>query len=277
MKSIYTFINYRHYLKAFYEAKKAANKAFSYQTFALCAGFTTKSYLIEIIAGRKSLSKNSIYKVAEAMGLKKKETEYFEALVLFNEAKAIKEREFYFDRIKTLAGKAKAKHIGVDQYRYFSQWYHPVIRELVTMGCFKGDFAQLAKQLKPSISQKQAKESVDLLLSLGLIKKSAGSTYKLSDANVTTGDEVTSLAILKYQQENLGLATQALDTVPVRERDISTLTAGISAECAGILKKEIQLFRKRLIQIIDDDKNPDRVVQINFQFFPVSEMPKQEQ
>jgi uncharacterized protein (TIGR02147 family) len=68
----------------------------------------------------------------------------------------------------------------------------------------------------------------------------------------------------------LKLASNALEQVSTPRRDISTLTAGVSEEGFNIIKKEIQLFRKRLVQLIDEDKNQDRVYQINFQLFPLT-------
>jgi uncharacterized protein (TIGR02147 family) len=268
--NIITYTNYRHLIKDFYDSNKQRNPAFSYQAFARKAGFKTKSYLIDVIAGRKPLSKESILRVARAMGLKKKETEFFEALVHFNDATVLNDREFYFGRLKAVAGKSSAETLQTDQYAYFSQWYHPVIRELVTQNGFNGNIEGLAKRVLPAISARQAKDAVEVLLRLNLLQKTAGGRFKLKDAALTTGDEVTSLAILKYQQKAIELASEALDRIPAAKRDISTVTAGVSEEGFSILKKEIQLFRKRLVQIIDEDKNQDRVYQINFQLFPLT-------
>jgi uncharacterized protein (TIGR02147 family) len=268
--NIFTYTNYRHLLKDFYEDMKRKTPAFSYHVFAQKAGFKTKSYLIDVIAGRKALSRESVLRVTRAMGLKKKETEFFETLVHFNDAAILKDREIYFGRLKTIAGKSSAKTLQTDQYAYFSEWYHPVIRELLTQEGFDGDSESLAKRVLPSISARQTKDAVALLLRLNLIQKAPGGRFKLKDTALTTGDEVTSLAILKYQHKALELAAEALERVPAPKRDISTLTAGVSEEGFNIVKKEIQLFRKRLVQIIDEDKNQDRVYQVNFQLFPLT-------
>ena len=93
---IFIYTDYRKFLKDYYENKKKENKSFSYQRFANKAGFKTKTFLFNVIRGDKPLSKKSILNLAQAMKLKKKETDYFETLINFNESKTVKEREYYF-------------------------------------------------------------------------------------------------------------------------------------------------------------------------------------
>lgn len=276
MPDIFNYTDYRLFIKDFYEEKKKASAAFSYQVFAQKAGFRTNSYLIDVINGRKALSKTSIYDVAKAMDLKKKETEFFDVLVHFTHAKKNKEREFYFERIKSMAGKTSRKIVGVEQYDFYSKWYHAVIRELVVMKDFNGDLHTLARRLNPPVTVKQARESVDLLLRLGMIEKQASGKYRLKDTTIHTGDEISSLAIYHYQQQGLKMAGQALDKVSAKARDISTFTTGISESCFTAMKKEIQDFRSRMEQLAQEDRSQDRVYHMNIQFFPVSTLPKKE-
>ena len=270
MRDVLTYTSYRELIKDYYDAKKSENPSFSYQVFAQRSGFKAKTYLLDIISGKRPLSKKSLLNVATAMGLKKRETDYFETLVNFNNSKSSKEKEYYFERLKSLAGRTGAQKITSNQYDYFSQWYHVAIRELVTMKGFKGNYKTLAKKLNPRITPKQAKDSVQLLLRLGMIQKMASGTFKQKDPQISTGDELYSLAVLKHQQETLKLANEALERIPVENRDISTVTAGISYKCFGVVKQEIQLFRKRLLSIIEEDQGVDVVYQINFQLFPLT-------
>jgi len=276
MPDIFSYTNYRDLIKDYHEEQKRTRSSFSYQIFAQKAGFSTKTYIIEVVSGKKKLSKGSLFNVAKAMNLNKKETDYFEALVNFNHAKKLKEREFYFDRLKSLSGKSSAKMIGSSQYAFFSEWYHLVVRELVAMTDFNGDFNQLARKVKPRITAKQAKDSVKLLLDLGMIQKTASGKYKLTESTLSTGDELTSLAVLQHQKKTLELGIEALEKFPTEMRDISTVSAGISEKGFRTIKKEIQLFRKHLQGLIEQDKDLDRVYQINFQLFPLTEIPKKE-
>ena len=275
MPDIFAYTSYARFLRDWYAERKRRNPKFSYETLSRKAGFKSRSNLIEVSTGKKALTPSRIFGVAKALELGPRESEYFETLVRFNNAGTLKEREFHLARLGNLAGKSPGRVISEGQFAYFSEWHHPVIRELVCMPGFDGELGRLAKTLRPPVTARQAKQSVDLLLRLGLLEKTAQGRYRQADGAIQTEDELSSYIILRYQRENLGLAEEALDTVEPRHRDISTLTAGVSEACFLTLKKEIQAFRRHLSKIVEKDEGPDRVYQLNLQFFPVSEIPSQ--
>lgn len=270
MPDIFSYNSYARFIKDYYEEKKRKNRSFSYAAFAQKAGFKTRSYLIEVAAGKKELSRASLFGVAKAMELGAKETEYLEALVGFQHAATFKEREHHFRKLGALARKAPGRILGGSEHGYFSEWWHPVVRELAAMDRFDGDFGKLAKSVRPAITARQAKESVEHLLRLKLLVKTASGRYRQADGAVRTEDELTSFLILKYQKENLRLADEALDGVEAGDRDISTFTAGVSKACYAAIKKELQAFRAHLADLVGKDQGADRVYQLNLQLFPVS-------
>ncbi len=276
MPDLFAYTSYSRFIKDFQAEKKKEGHGFSFEAFARKAGFKTRSYLIEVATGKKELSHGSLYNVARAMELGPKETEYFEALVGFQHAATFKEREFHFRKLGVLAGRTSGHMLEESQHAYFSEWWHPVIREMACMGGFKGDMARLGQSLRPPLTAKQTKESVALLLNLGLLVKMPSGRYRQADGVVRTADELSSFVVMKYQKENLRLADEALDKVDPEERDISTLTTGISASCYLEIKREIQSFRNHIAQLASKDKGQDRVYQLNLQFFPFTANQKKE-
>lgn len=270
MPDIFAYTSYARFIKDYYTWKKRESRAFSYEVFARKAGFKTRSYLIEVAAGKKVLSRSSVHGVARAMELGPKETEYFESLVGFRHAATFKEREFHLRKLEMLAGKPPGRILADSQFAYFSAWWHPVVRELVCMARFDGDFGKVAKAVRPAITARQARESVELLLRLGLLRKAASGRYLQADGAVRTADELTSYVVLQYQKDCLRLADEALDDVPLAARDISTFTAGISAACYAAIKRELLSFRAHLAGLVEKDQGADRVYQLNIQLFPAS-------
>ena len=65
-------------------------------------------------------------------------------------------------------------------------------------------------------------------------------------------------------------AAHALDNIPRTERDISCLTLCISEAKLDEIKQRVRQFRQELLQAAERDDQPGRVVQINFQVFPLS-------
>jgi uncharacterized protein (TIGR02147 family) len=274
MPDIFTYTDHRLFLKDYYDEKKRLQPSFSYQYFANRAGLKSKTFIYKVIVGQKALSKSAVFAVAQAMGLKKRETEYFEAMVNFTQARTEREREFYFNHFQTFGRHHSAAQLRQDQYTYFSKWYYPALRELVAILDFKNDFKLLARSLDPPITVVQARKAVRLLLDLGLIKRTPSQRYCQTDKSLTTGDHVQSLAVQAFQKENLRLAAEAIDRHKRYDRDISTLTASISEAGFKRICEEIAAFRKKLAAIIEKDEPADRVYQINFQAFPLSTLPK---
>jgi uncharacterized protein (TIGR02147 family) len=272
---VYEYTNYRLFLKDFHAGKKAANAGYSYQSFALKAGFKSKASLANITSGRQSLSMSKIFEVARAMSLGKKETEYFDSLVHFNEAKTIQEREYHFERMRNLAQRSPAARLMDSQYDYYSKWYHCAIRELVTIVDFNNNFALLGTMVEPPITPAQAKKSVALLKHLGMITESSTGRYCQTETLLSTGDEVKSLALQKYHQAHLHLASESINRHTRYQRDISSITAGVSRQGFKQIKFEIQQFRKRLLEIIGKDMPAAAVYQIAFQTYPLSKLPKE--
>ena len=68
----------------------------------------------------------------------------------------------------------------------------------------------------------------------------------------------------------LDLAKRALDHLPREERDISSLTLCVAEAALPLLKQRIREFRQELLQLAAQEASPERVVQLNFQMFPLS-------
>ena len=273
MLRIYAYTNSRQFLKDYYEERKKAQPSFSYQYFANKAGFKSKSFIYKVITGQKALSKDAVFALAQAMELKKQETEYFEVIVNFTQAKSAREREFYFNRIQSFGKNKSIAQLRRDQFDYFSKWYLPAIREMVTYLDFKDDFKVLARSLNPPITTIQARHAVKLLCKLDLIERLPSGRYCQTDKAITTGSEMKSLAVTMFQKENLRLAAESLERHDSRDRDLSTLTVGVTEKGAQHIAEEIALFRKRLIELVEKEEPVDRVYQINFQLFPLSTLP----
>jgi uncharacterized protein (TIGR02147 family) len=273
MNAVFEYTNYRHFLKDYYEARKAES-GFTYRDFAKLTGMNSTSWLLHLIKGTKNLSPESTARVAKAMKLGRAETEYFELMVSFTQAKNNASRDLVYQRMLRLKRKLKIIKISEDQYDYYLKWYHPVVRSLVTKVDFgqstaKPDYAALARCLVPPITPAEARKSVKLLERLGLIALGPDKRYTREDAAVSTGDEVASLNVINYHKQVSRLAEAAHDRTVREERDISALTLGVGEEEFKAIKARIQSFRKEIMDLALASKGADRVYQLNFQFFPV--------
>ena len=213
-------------------------------------------------------------KLCRLLQLGKTEAAYFENLVYFNQAKNFSERDFYYRQLNaihhTTTEASSAKQLRKDQYEFYSNWYHAVIRSLIDLYPSVKDPRTIAAMLFPAITPKQAQKSIDLLLRLELIKRQADGSCKVSSKVLTTGRDIQSLAVQRFHLECMNLAANALRELPRDKRNISGLTLGISQEAYAKIEQVISSCQEEILDIAEKDKKSDRVYQLNFQLFPVS-------
>lgn len=273
MKPIYEYFDYRKFLNDYYNEKKALKKSFSYQTFALKAGFKSKGYIKDVLDGKKNLSEESIFSLGRALELNERDFGYFKNLVLFNQSRTHAQREHFFKQLVELNTTGSSKIILSDNYEFYSHWYHNTIRELVTFFDFKGDYSILARQLKPQITSREARQSVELLLKLGMIQL-CGETYAQTSPDITTGDTVNSLSIESFHIQNLRIASESIELFNSEERDISCIIASMDEHQFKEVKKEICNFRNKIVTLInrleEQTKGNRKVCTIAIQLFPTT-------
>lgn len=272
-KKIFEYLDYREFLKDYYNAKKVANPAFSLRVFSDKIGFKAKDFISRVMNGDKNLSSQSIPKVASGLRLGKHETEFFIALVKFNQAETTEERNEAFGEMQAVLRVvrfAEKQHLlGHAQYMVYSHWRHLTIRSLIGMYGFDGDYETLARRVHPRITAEEAKASVKLLEDCMLIKKGKNGKYVLTENAVTTGDRTSKLALRGFHQDCLKLAADSIDRDPPGTRHISGLTLGISQEGYERIVERINAFRKEIALIAEEDENSDKVFQLQFALFPV--------
>jgi uncharacterized protein (TIGR02147 family) len=269
MVTIFDFTDYRAYLKAYFIDRKERDKSFSHRWLARRLELATSNFIMLVMQGKRNLTSGLCLAISEVFKHTKKEAEYFENIVGFNQAKTGKEKDLYFSRMMAFRKNLKVDKIAEWQYEYYSNWHHPVIRELVASPHFSGDPAALAKMLLPSITPQQVKHSIELLAKLGMIER-RGKKYHQTSPLLTTGPEVNSLAVANFHRNMGRLAIEALDRVPREERNISSSTIFITGETFDTIRKRIEEFRKELLGLADAGQQGERVYQMNFQLFPVS-------
>jgi uncharacterized protein (TIGR02147 family) len=276
MVNVFDYTDFRKYLSDYYDDKKKVNPWFSYQIIANKAGIKNKGFIYNIINGKKLLSKSNIFKLSQALGHSRYEAEYFENCVAFSQAEGVLERKNLLEKMNKAKnfGKAasQAQLLRSDQYEFVSNWHHVAVRSIIGMYGFKGDYKRLAKMVNPPITVVQAKHSVQLLEKLGLINKGKNGEFAISEASLTTGKDVMSIAFQNFHFAATDLAKRAIAVFPLKKRNMTGLTLGISEKSYDRICDEIQNFQTKIMDIANADEEANRVYQLNFHFFPMSDI-----
>jgi len=281
--SIFDYTDYRRYLADFYNERKLLNKTFSYRYFAKKAGINSIGLYKDVVEGRQNLGRALIFKFSTAMGHSKKEAEYFENMVFFNEAGTVEERTLFFERM-VACQKTKAGIVDSTKYEYYNKWYYSAVRALVSIGKFKDDeksYKKIAGVLNPRIRPDEAKRALALLERFGFIGKNDDGIFVLTETAITTGvlkpnTNVTLLNVVNFQKEVMSLANESIDRFGVEHINLSTLTLGISEATVSEIKEELALVRNKIAMLAEKDLAADQVYQLNMQFFPMSDRKRKE-
>lgn len=269
MDSIFTFTDYRLFLKAFYTDQKKRNRHFSFRAFGQRAG-VSHSMLKDVADGRRNLSIKVMEKFALAMKLNSKETRYFELLVLFTHSKSNSEKNAAFAEMVRLRGQEGIRFIGQEHYEFFSKWYHSAIRELITLPHFEEDYGKIAASLEPAITSTEARKSIETMLAIGILKREKDGRLIQSDGIISSEYEMASATLRSFHTQMVGNAQRAIEEIPRAQREVSSLTAGVSHKLVQRMKERIRIFKEELITMINEDTaESETVYQINFQLFPL--------
>ncbi len=268
--NVYAYYNYRKYLQDYYDYRKSVQRYFSYRSFAKKAGYSSSGFYLDLIRGRKSLTPQMLPKFIAALGLNEKEGRYFTLMVDFTHATTAASKQAIFDQMSALLPSA-IKSLTKSQQEYYSKWYYVAAREaLSVLKINEKNIQELALFLNPKITLPQAKQTIQLLRSLGLIEIGEDGFFHSVNKAIFSGSEIAPLFVHEFQKQMIDLGKNALDHYSTERRNVSCMTMSVSPEGLERIISKIDLFRKEIVDIIRSDEGEAMVCQMNIQFFPLS-------
>lgn len=267
-KKIFEYLDYRDFLNNHFKEKKRINPSFSLRSVAIRLEVNPGT-IVRVLQGTRNISLELAERFTKILKLSKKETKYFELLVTFNQAKSMEDKNKCLVQLVKLRDKS-LKTLDKEQFEYFTSWHTIVIKEILNIYRFTGNYEELARLVSPPITALQARQSIELLKRLRIIECGKDDVYILKDTLLTTPESWSSFAINNFQHEMIKLASEALDRYPKDIRDFSTASMSISSDGLKKIKDRINLFYQDVIDIVQEDSRPARIYELNIQLFPLS-------
>lgn len=268
MLSIYDYLDYQVFLRDYIDFRKKDNLWFSYRYFASKINID-HSNLIKVLLGKRHISNQIALSITNFLKLNAKEKDYFTTLVEFNKSRNVAKSKQLLEKLFTIKN-ISPKKLEPNQYDYYREWYHTAIYSLLDYYDFSGNYKNLAAELNPPITVKEAKESIALLEKLQLIRREADGRYVQTQKMITSGQNWHSVAIQKFQEETIKLALRSLTHDSRNVRDISTLTMTLTKPDIEAIKDITEQYRKTIIKLINESESGDTVYQLNIQLFPMT-------
>jgi uncharacterized protein (TIGR02147 family) len=266
---IFTYIDFKKYLADYYNRRKAIDPGLTHAYLCHRLGQRgSKSYFSNVVKGVKTVTAEFANRFIDLLELNAEEAAYFRALVNYNQTYNPKEKEYYLDQLIRRTS-TRDRLILTNEYAFYKEWYHSVVRAVIDIIDFKDDFTALAKMIVPPISVREAKKSICLLESMNLIKKDDRGYFRTTEKSVKTDDYVHDDLIVQYQIKCLELAKTTLLSKPQQPHDVSTNVISISGEGLKRIQKRLRKFREEVRALVqNDDKRADRVYQFDIQLLP---------
>lgn len=274
MHGVYSHEDWRAYLQAELEERRKVQEDFTSRQLALQLEMDPAQFH-RIVQGRTPLPFRYVPAIAEIFRMDRRAAAYFEELLRFDRTRSPEERTRSRERLSALRGVA-TRPVESGQADFYGQLRHSVIRSLVGLGGVKGDGSTLGPLCIPPVSPEDARQSVELLLHLGLAERDPEGKLRLSESHLTAGPDVPAPVVRKFHRQAIDLAVDALETIPAQDRDISAVTASLDANGLGALRELARELRQKVQALSHATRDPDRVFQLNIQLFPVGIQSAQE-
>lgn len=270
---VFQFLSAVEYLKKVFEHVKKRAGTYSYREFSADLGFGATNYLHLICTGKRPLSAKAALRMEEFLGLASNASHYFVTLAKYQNARRASERETLFETLVALKSKTLSNTLSRDQLEYFSEWYHPVVRELVTLPDFQPTGEWISSRILPRITPDQGRRSLELLERIGFLKRDPETgAWSQSAARVSTPHGAQAMALIRYHQKMIDLGKESITRVKSARRDISALTLTVSESLAQEIKEDIQAFKKAVLEKAESSATAgESIYQLNIQLFPVTE------
>lgn len=265
------YSNYRTYFEDLYQLAKNSFEKYSYIRFAEDLNLGPSNIIFTIIRGSRKLMFKHVRSVSDALGLDAGERKFFASLVRLQNSNNMSDRIQDYDALLDVAGNRQKKSESKDAILFFSAWHHVLVFEALELFPEGASPQLLAKQFRVPISTTEIRESLELLSHMGLLEVRENLYFK-KQKHLSTGGKVPGFGVIRFHLKMLELARECLGPeFSPEERNVSSVTLAVSETGSQKILETIGEFRKRIFAIANEEHSAEKLVQVNFQFFPILE------
>ena len=268
----YDYLDLGTYLTHVFGESKAIIGHYSYKEFSLDLGLGLGNSSWLMIHGKRQPTAQSLDRMAQALGLSGLKRKAFLLLAKYSAESSPALKEQILSQMLLLKRQSLTDDQSQLELDFYREWYHAIIFEMVGLPHFSSDPAWIVSHINASISEKEAKDSLEMLEKLGCIRfdPEQGRHVKVMQ-DFESKSEVPGVGIIRFHQKMIDLGKESIETVAFTDREIGAVTVGVSAAGMEVIKKSIQSFRKYLMFLAADyGGDADTVLQLNIQMFPIA-------
>lgn len=263
------FDSYREFLATRLEADRSLTR----KALAASVG-RSPAWMTQVMRGRCDIHPTMAPAMAAAMGLAGADVRAFGALVdLESEVAAVRRRAAsWLDGARAME---RATYPASPMECLYSRWHYGAILELARCDGFVADPEWIAAHLRPRVPVAEVASALTDLEALGLLVRDEG-TLRPAPAVVATKAEVPrgslAAAMATWHTDGLLRAAESLRGTPTRDRHHAGLLFALAGPALDELRARLVEFEREAVALAEAPQAaPDRVYQLVFALFPVSE------
>ena len=264
---IYRYDDFRLFLRDSFQHRKDLHPEYSYRKFAREAEISNPGYLLDVIVGKRTLSKNAAGKMAKAFALDDAECELFLLLVDFGQSKREAERQKIYAEILYRRNRSRFARLSPSLVKYYQDYHYPLVRCALEAFNFRGDYEALGRVFDPPIAPAALKKFVRELCEWDLARQDPDGRYRVTQTFVEPPATMASL-VRRLNREWILQAADAPFKFPAEERHVSTLLLMVSESARRKIRDRVERFRKEVLDIVEKDADPGTIMQLSIQYFP---------
>jgi uncharacterized protein (TIGR02147 family) len=272
--SVIRYVSSLAFLQDLYSSLKMEKSDYSYLKFSSDMGLGASNVLRLILAGKRPLTEKAALKISENAEFSEEERKYFQKLVAFERCIEPARKKHLFEELLQCRRQLFPQKLSSAQAEYFSQWYHPVLREMTGLESFDGTPEWLRDALVFPLRLDAIKESLALLVRLGFLQIEPITQRYQCQGNIQTAENVDDLSLVAYHRAMLEKAQESITHLKETEREIRAITVRLGAKEWEVLKEKMRVWTEEILALEESacaSGDSCEVRQINIQMFPFSQ------
>ncbi|MFG1498821.1 TIGR02147 family protein [Halobacteriovorax sp. XZX-3] len=263
---IFEYHDYREFLSHMFKYQKQVNNI-SLRSIASQAE-TTAANLSMILKAKRKLSNELAQNIASVLNFNKQQENYLLNLIILNDSNNISDKYKAYQKMKRNYAYQDGHAKSLESFKYLSDWYNVVIRELVATEGFKWDARYIQKKLPKKIPLKSIKLAMDFLVRNDFVEISNGLAKIDKELDCVGG--IYKLSLSKFHDEMMGITVDSIYEVESHKRCILGHTVALSKDD---FHKATELLNDTLNEIKklgDEDQSKEHVYHFILSTIPVT-------
>ena len=274
------YLDYRLFLEDLYKNSQTAGqrgqatgKPLSYAKLSILLGFKAENHFFLILKGHRGLTLPQAQIMARNLSFTQAQEKFLEMLVCYCKENDTQKKQEWLDKLVHLRQRRKLiKDSQLD--KFLSSWLNGIVFEILKSKDQNWTLSDIRHTLKHNESITKIKQSLDILMELGLCYQE-NETYRAAPvSDVLSENTVHSASVAHFYNEILEGASRSLMSDSPEERLMQTLTITLPAHVKDKFGSLMDAFSKEIRSLAS--QNPCTTEQVTFQasliLFPVSQV-----